>query len=79
MFSRFYRLYALFKTLLEQFLIIGVVIQAKVALARIVKFLEAPELQISSVRHKCSTEELEHAIFIKTANLSWDEHSSNPP
>ncbi|KAF6172964.1 hypothetical protein GIB67_006340 [Kingdonia uniflora] len=58
--------------------VIGVVIQAKVALARIVKFLEAPELQISSVRHKCSTEELEHAIFIKTANLSWDEHSSKP-
>ncbi|KAF8380113.1 hypothetical protein HHK36_027584 [Tetracentron sinense] len=58
--------------------IIGVVIQAKVALARILTFLEAPELQSGDVRRKCSSEELRHSILFKSANLSWEENPSKP-
>lgn len=56
--------------------VIGVVIQAKVSFARIVKFLEAPELENANVRQKHSFECTDHAIFMKSANLSWEE---NPP
>ncbi|OVA01894.1 ABC transporter [Macleaya cordata] len=58
--------------------IIGVAIQAKVALARIVKFLEAPELQSGNIRQKRNIEQLKHAIFIKLANLSWEDNPLNP-
>ena len=58
--------------------VIGVVIQAKVAFARIVKFLEAPELQTSNVRQKSNMANISHAISIKSANFSWDENLSKP-
>ncbi|XP_010261467.1 PREDICTED: ABC transporter C family member 10-like isoform X2 [Nelumbo nucifera] len=58
--------------------VIAVIIQAKVALARIVKFLEAPDLQSGNIRNKCNMEVLEHSIFIKSANLSWEENSLKP-
>ncbi|KAA8533661.1 hypothetical protein F0562_030905 [Nyssa sinensis] len=58
--------------------VIGVVIQAKVAFARIVKFLEAPELEIANVRHKCNMGNRNQAIFVKSANLSWEENSLKP-
>ncbi|KAL3373840.1 hypothetical protein AABB24_005691 [Solanum stoloniferum] len=56
--------------------VIGVVIQAKVSFARIVKFLEAPELENANVRQKHNFGCTDHAILMKSANLSWEE---NPP
>ncbi|KAJ9679716.1 hypothetical protein PVL29_021588 [Vitis rotundifolia] len=56
--------------------VIGVVIQAKVAFARIVKFLEAPELQTSNVRQKSNIENISNTISIKSANFSWEEELS---
>ncbi|PHT87427.1 ABC transporter C family member 10 [Capsicum annuum] len=56
--------------------VIGVVIQAKVAFARIVKFLEAPELENENVRQTHNFGCTDHAIIMKSANLSWEE---NPP
>ncbi|KAH7853493.1 hypothetical protein Vadar_003105 [Vaccinium darrowii] len=59
--------------------VIGVVIQAKVAFARIVKFLEAPELENANVRQKGNVGMKTHAICIKSANLSWEENASKRP
>ncbi|XP_043715641.1 ABC transporter C family member 10-like [Telopea speciosissima] len=56
--------------------VIGVVIQAKVSLERIVKFLEAPELQNENIRQKYKAEEYRHSLSIKLANLSWEENPS---
>lgn len=56
--------------------VIGVVIQAKVAFARILMFLEAPELQTSNVRRNSNIENTNHAISIKSANFSWEENLS---
>ncbi|KAK4362989.1 hypothetical protein RND71_018230 [Anisodus tanguticus] len=56
--------------------VIGVVIQAKVSFARIVKFLEAPELENANVRQKHNFGCTDHAILMKSANVSWEE---NPP
>ncbi|KAJ4956407.1 hypothetical protein NE237_013190 [Protea cynaroides] len=56
--------------------VIGAVIQAKVALERIVKFLEAPELQNENIRQKYKAEESRHSICITSANLSWEENPS---
>ncbi|KAM3729891.1 hypothetical protein ACB098_12G045300 [Castanea mollissima] len=58
--------------------VIGVVIQAKVAFARIVKFLEAPELQNSHVQQICDMESVDHSIFINSAEFSWEENLSKP-
>ncbi|XP_062120268.1 ABC transporter C family member 10-like [Humulus lupulus] len=58
--------------------VIGVVIQAKVAFARIVKFLEAPELQTARVRQKYNTGSVKTAIVIKSADFSWEENISKP-
>ncbi|KAF5451125.1 hypothetical protein F2P56_031420 [Juglans regia] len=57
---------------------IGVFIQAKVSFARIVRFLEAPELQSANTRKNCDTESVNHSIFIKSAEFSWGENSSKP-
>ncbi|KAF8379647.1 hypothetical protein HHK36_029091 [Tetracentron sinense] len=58
--------------------VVGVIIQAKVALARIVMFLEASELQNRHIRQKCERKELKHSIFIKAASLSWDNNCLKP-
>ncbi|KAI4352953.1 hypothetical protein L6164_007156 [Bauhinia variegata] len=58
--------------------VIGVVIQAKVAFARIVKFLEAPELQNRNVWKKCFNDSLNGSILIKFATFSWEDHESKP-
>ncbi|CAK7324074.1 unnamed protein product [Dovyalis caffra] len=58
--------------------VIGVVIQAKVAFARVVKFLEAPELQSENVRHKRNMGSVDLAVSIKSADFSWEENSSKP-
>ncbi|KAJ4951568.1 hypothetical protein NE237_028400 [Protea cynaroides] len=56
--------------------VIGVAIQAKVSLERIVKFLEAPELQNENIRQKCKAEEFRNSVSINSANLSWEENPS---
>lgn len=58
--------------------VIGVVIQAKVAFARILNFLEAPELDSSKIRHKWNRENTNHNIIIKSADLSWEENKLKP-
>jgi ABC-type multidrug transport system fused ATPase/permease subunit len=58
--------------------VIGVVIQAKVAFARIVKFLEAPELQSRNVQQRRNTGSVNHSVLIKSADFSWEENSSKP-
>ncbi|CAL8127718.1 unnamed protein product [Prunus armeniaca] len=55
--------------------VIGVVIQAKVAFERIVKFLETPELQTTNV-WKSNMENVNHSIIIKSASFSWEENLS---
>ncbi|KAM2384674.1 hypothetical protein ACFXTH_042070 [Malus domestica] len=57
--------------------VIGVVIQTKVAFARMVKFLEAPELQTSNV-WKCNVDNVGCCIVIKSASFSWEENLSKP-
>lgn len=54
--------------------VVGVFIEAKVALTRIVKFLEEPELQNKSV--KSQGKEFERSISIKAGKFSWDGNSS---
>ncbi|XVF50927.1 hypothetical protein PTKIN_Ptkin04bG0142900 [Pterospermum kingtungense] len=56
--------------------VIGIVIQAKVAFARVVKFLEAPELQRANVRQKRLSKNTDSAISIKSGWFSWEENSS---
>ncbi|KAI3842714.1 hypothetical protein MKW98_015381 [Papaver atlanticum] len=58
--------------------VVGVVIQAKVALARIIRFLEAPELQAGISKQKKNTNQLRLAISIKLGNFSWDENPLKP-
>ncbi|KAF9611151.1 hypothetical protein IFM89_027237 [Coptis chinensis] len=58
--------------------VIGVVIQANVALVRIIRFLEAPELQNGTVRQKLNVKELKNSVFINSANFSWEENHLKP-
>ncbi|XP_061342018.1 ABC transporter C family member 10-like [Gastrolobium bilobum] len=58
--------------------VIGVVIQAKVAYARIIKFLEAPELQSENVRKRCVSENMRGSILINSADFSWEDNASKP-
>ncbi|KAG5533853.1 hypothetical protein RHGRI_027896 [Rhododendron griersonianum] len=58
--------------------VIGVTIQAKVAFSRIVKFLEAPELENANVRQKSNRETTSHSISIQSANFSWEVNPAKP-
>ncbi|KAF5947581.1 hypothetical protein HYC85_013538 [Camellia sinensis] len=58
--------------------VIGVVIQAKVAFARIVKFLDAPELENTNIRQKRNMGMKSHSIFINSASFSWEESPLKP-
>ncbi|KAJ7969846.1 ABC transporter C family member 10-like [Quillaja saponaria] len=58
--------------------VIGAVIQAKVSFARILKFLDAPELESRSARRSCISKSVKASTFFKSANFSWDENSSKP-
>ncbi|PON96904.1 ATP-binding cassette containing protein, partial [Trema orientale] len=58
--------------------VIAVVIQARVAFARIIKFLEAPELQTARIRQKSNLGSVNSAIVIKSADFSWEENLSKP-
>ena len=55
----------------------GVFIEAKVSLTRIVKFLEAPELENRNTRRKCNGKEQEHSIFMRASEISWETDSEN--
>jgi len=56
--------------------VIGVVIQAKVAFTRIIKFLDAPELN-GEVRKKYCVG-TEFPIVMNSSSFSWDENPSKP-
>ncbi|KAI3888110.1 hypothetical protein MKX03_037521 [Papaver bracteatum] len=56
--------------------VIGVVINAKVALKRIAKFLSAPELQNENLSHEINSDEIKYSIFIESSDLSWEENQS---
>ncbi|KAK7279862.1 hypothetical protein RJT34_24921 [Clitoria ternatea] len=56
--------------------VIGVVIQAKVAFARIVKFLEAPELHDENFRKECFDDNTRGSILINSADFSWENNVS---
>nr|KYP49508.1 ABC transporter C family member 10 [Cajanus cajan] len=56
--------------------VVGVIIQAKVAFARIVKFLKAPELQSSNFRSRCFDDGIRGSISIKSADFSWEGNES---
>ncbi|XP_059276296.1 ABC transporter C family member 10-like isoform X1 [Lycium ferocissimum] len=58
--------------------ILGVFIEAKVSLSRIVEFLEASELQNRHIEQKYRGKELEQSIIIKSNGVSWDASSPNP-
>ncbi|KAL5718846.1 hypothetical protein ACHQM5_011708 [Ranunculus cassubicifolius] len=59
--------------------VVGVTIQARIALSRIEKFLQAPELQKGNVRQKSNTStEVKHIILMEAVNLSWEENQSVP-
>ncbi|KAB1204955.1 ABC transporter C family member 10 [Morella rubra] len=58
--------------------VIGVFIQAKVAFARIAKFLEAPELQRANIQQNCNRERDSNSMSIKSADFTWEDKSSNP-
>jgi len=56
--------------------VVGVVIQAKVAFARIVNFLEAPELKSAKFRNRCFEDSNKGPISIKSADFSWEGNVS---
>ncbi|KAK3021883.1 hypothetical protein RJ639_047387 [Escallonia herrerae] len=53
-----------------------VFIEAKVSLNRIVKFLEAPELQKRHPKEGYRLNKLEQSILISTTSISWDANST---
>ncbi|KAJ4809753.1 hypothetical protein LUZ62_022319 [Rhynchospora pubera] len=57
--------------------VIGNVIQAKVAFARIVKFLEAPELQSEKLKKEAFAS-VKKPIVMESCDFSWDENFSRP-
>lgn len=58
--------------------VVAVFIQAKVAFARIVKFLEAPELETADVRVKSPIDDTNSSVSFKSADVSWDENPLKP-
>ncbi|PON43846.1 ATP-binding cassette containing protein [Parasponia andersonii] len=56
--------------------IFGAFVEAKVSFDRLLKFLEAPELENRNKRQKFGSNELEHSIFIRSSEISWDRSSS---
>ncbi|KAL2577581.1 hypothetical protein GLYMA_16G172400v4 [Glycine max] len=58
--------------------VVGAVIQAKVAFARIVKFLQAPELQSEKFQNRGFDDSIRGSILIKSADFSWEGTASKP-
>lgn len=58
--------------------VLGMCIEAKVSFTRIVKFLEAPELQNSQNEQDFRDIEFEHSVLINCKKISWDIDSLGP-
>ncbi|GFZ16425.1 multidrug resistance-associated protein 14 [Actinidia rufa] len=58
--------------------VVSVFIEGNIAFTRIVKFIEAPELQNGHIKQKCETKGLEHSIFINSTRICWDACSLKP-
>ncbi|XP_024641721.1 ABC transporter C family member 10 isoform X2 [Medicago truncatula] len=58
--------------------VITVIIQAKVAFARICNFLEAPELKSESFNNIICNDNLRGSVLIKSADFSWEGNASKP-
>ncbi|KAK9927051.1 hypothetical protein M0R45_024256 [Rubus argutus] len=56
--------------------VFGAFIEAKVSFSRIVKFLDAPELEHRDTRKESSEEDVEHSILFKSFEISWDTNAT---
>ncbi|KAB2632863.1 ABC transporter C family member 10-like [Pyrus ussuriensis x Pyrus communis] len=56
--------------------VFGAFIEAKVSFSRIVKFLDAPELENRTTRKKSCSTDVEHSIFLRSSEISWDSSCS---
>ncbi|KAI9174448.1 hypothetical protein LWI28_017471 [Acer negundo] len=57
--------------------VVGIFIEAKVSFSRIVKFLEAPELENTNTRQIKSDNKMDWSIWIMSSEISWDACSSS--
>ncbi|KAK1565516.1 hypothetical protein Q3G72_028438 [Acer saccharum] len=57
--------------------VVGIFIEAKVSFSRIVKFLEAPELENTNTRKIRSDNKMDWSIWIMSSEISWDACSSS--
>ncbi|KAK1564961.1 hypothetical protein Q3G72_015740 [Acer saccharum] len=57
--------------------VVGIFIDAKVSFSRIVKFLEAPELENTNTRQIKSDNKMDWSIWIMSSEISWDACSSS--
>lgn len=58
--------------------VLGVCIEAKVSFSRIVKFLQAPELQNSHIKEICQGTGFDYSVLIDCRKISWDVTSLIP-
>ncbi|XP_058779034.1 ABC transporter C family member 10-like isoform X1 [Vicia villosa] len=58
--------------------VLTVIIQAKVAFARVRNFLEAQELQGANFKSRCFNDNLKGSVLIKSADFSWEGNVSKP-
>ncbi|KAL6182297.1 hypothetical protein ACLB2K_043720 [Fragaria x ananassa] len=58
--------------------VLGAFIEAQVSFSQIVKFLDAPELENRHTRKVSSGKEVEHSIFIRSSEISWDTSPTKP-
>ncbi|XP_008239091.1 PREDICTED: ABC transporter C family member 10-like [Prunus mume] len=56
--------------------VFGAYVEAKVSLSRIVKFLDAPELENRHTRKESCGKEVEHSIFFSSSEISWDTNAT---
>ncbi|PQQ13144.1 ABC transporter C family member 10-like [Prunus yedoensis var. nudiflora] len=56
--------------------VFGAYVEAKVSLSRIVKFLDAPDLENRHTRKESSDKEVEHSIFFTSSEISWDSNAT---
>ncbi|KAJ8436586.1 hypothetical protein Cgig2_031527 [Carnegiea gigantea] len=58
--------------------VVGAYVQARVSLDRLIRFLEAPELQNQHIQERKTGEELQQSIVIRSIGISWENTSSKP-
>ncbi|KAF7150772.1 hypothetical protein RHSIM_Rhsim02G0239800 [Rhododendron simsii] len=56
----------------------AVFIEANVSFSRVMKFLDAPELESRNIKKTCVAKGLNQSIFISTTRISWDSCSLKP-